>query len=275
MFLDLLFLFFELYLLALDLYLKDLYIFPFLIHYFFFFVILSGAFIENTGAIFNAGHISQIDGASLVNADHQLAHFLRVLQKRPALDDHLPVVAVVGSGRHRHVGALQHLVDFQRRHVVGGHALGIEPDGNLSGAPPDDVGAPRVLDRLQLDTDLFRHPSQLEIVALFAKCDSPVAFFLLALLAIVLAPIGEELVFRAGFFRFMKPFAGTIGSMLASALLFALLHGNTGSFLTLTAVGVCLCLAYEMTGDIKVPIFFHSFFNLNAIFLILLQPNAF
>ncbi|NBD38118.1 MAG: hypothetical protein GVY10_06080, partial [Verrucomicrobia bacterium] len=42
----------------------------------------------------------------------------------------------------------------------------------------------------------------------------------------------------------------------------------------LIAVGVCLGLAYEISGNLRVPIFFHAFFNLNSILWIQLLPET-
>ena len=90
-------------------------------------------------------------------------------------------------------------------------------------------------------------------------------------LAVVMAPIAEELIFRAGIYRFLKSRWRGIFAMLISSAFFALAHGHIFSFPSLLVVGIFLCLSYEWSGDIKVPIFFHGFFNLNSIVLILMQ----
>lgn len=97
------------------------------------------------------------------------------------------------------------------------------------------------------------------------------AFVLLVIMACILAPIVEELVFRAGLYRFLKGRIGKEAGIFVSAALFAMLHFNLLSFPTLMILGIALCLAYEGTGNLKVPIFMHALFNLNSVFLIVLQ----
>lgn len=120
----------------------------------------------------------------------------------------------------------------------------------------------------------FNLPPQ-DAVLLFQETRNSWVFFGLLALAVVVAPIVEEFVFRAGIFRYLKGrTSGTI-AMLASALLFAVVHGNIQSFPGLVAVGVCLALTYELSGNIRVPIIFHALFNLNSVIWLLLLPPEF
>jgi membrane protease YdiL (CAAX protease family) len=99
----------------------------------------------------------------------------------------------------------------------------------------------------------------------------PLAYILLIFLAGFVAPVVEELVFRAGLYRFLKGQAGKTSAMIISSAVFAVLHWNVLVFPTLMLFGVALCLAYESSGNLKVPIAFHALFNLNTILLIALQ----
>lgn len=112
-----------------------------------------------------------------------------------------------------------------------------------------------------------------DAVVLLQQASSPLAFAGLILLAVVVAPIVEELVFRAGIYRFFKGKTSVSLSLLISGILFGLVHGNVQSLPGLVAVGVCLGLSYELSGSIRVPIFFHAFFNLNSIIWILIIPG--
>ena len=114
-----------------------------------------------------------------------------------------------------------------------------------------------------------------DAVLLFQDVESPLAFFGLLLLAVVVAPIAEESVFRAGVYRFFKGRTSMAFSLFISGLLFGMIHGNLQSLPGLIAVGICLGLAYELSGSIRVPIFFHALFNLNSILWILLIPESF
>ena len=99
----------------------------------------------------------------------------------------------------------------------------------------------------------------------------PLAYILLIVLAGAVAPVVEELVFRAGLYRFLKGQTGKTAAMILSSAVFAALHGNLLVFPTLMLLGIALCLSYESSGNVKVPIFFHAIFNLNSILLIALQ----
>ncbi|MFA5257390.1 MAG: CPBP family intramembrane glutamic endopeptidase [Opitutales bacterium] len=108
-------------------------------------------------------------------------------------------------------------------------------------------------------------------VGLFDGRTPPLAFAAMLLLAALIAPVVEELVFRAGLYRFLKGRMRQNTAIIISAALFATLHANVMAFPTLMFLGVALCVAYESTGNIKVPMFFHAIFNVNSIFLIVLQ----
>lgn len=108
-----------------------------------------------------------------------------------------------------------------------------------------------------------------ELIDLFSKADSPGPFAALCFVAIVLAPLTEEIVFRAGLFRFARGRLPRWLAVAGPAALFAALHVNLASFLPLFVLGVLFALAYEHTGRLIVPVVAHSLFNLNTILLVL------
>lgn len=114
---------------------------------------------------------------------------------------------------------------------------------------------------------------QQEIVNLFTQAETIISFLALWFMATVLAPVAEELLFRGAIYRFLKGRCSTAGAMLISAVLFSLVHFNVASFPSLVVMGIFLCVAYELSGNLEVSIVFHSIFNLNSIFLIYLQPE--
>jgi CAAX protease family protein len=77
----------------------------------------------------------------------------------------------------------------------------------------------------------------------------------------VLAPMMEELLFRAGLYRFCRQCLGRGSALVISGALFGAIHANWAGFLPLAFLGVMLALAYEATGSIAVPIVAHAFFN--------------
>ena len=112
------------------------------------------------------------------------------------------------------------------------------------------------------------------LIAMFANADSPLLLAIMILLAVVVAPLTEELVFRAGLFRFLRSWIPRWLALGVSALLFASLHVNWAtlegltSFMPLAVLAVMFSLAYERTGKIGTAIVAHAFFNLNTIILI-------
>ncbi len=108
-----------------------------------------------------------------------------------------------------------------------------------------------------------------EMVDVFRQADSAKELVTLIVLVVVIAPLTEELVFRAGLFRYLKTRVPRWLALTAPAALFALLHGNTLAFMPLFTLGVIFSLAYERTGRISVTIIAHGLFNLHTILLIM------
>lgn len=112
------------------------------------------------------------------------------------------------------------------------------------------------------------------LIAMFANAESPVTLALMITLAVVIAPLTEELVFRAGLFRYLWGRAPRWLALTASALIFAVLHVNWStlegltSLVPLVVLAMMFSIAYEKTGGIGTPIVAHALFNLNTVLLI-------
>ncbi len=115
---------------------------------------------------------------------------------------------------------------------------------------------------------------QQDLVGMFANEESPKLLIMMTLLAITVAPVTEELIFRGGIFRYMRTRTPRWVALLVPALLFGALHANLASFVPLVALGIILALAYERTGSIAVPMVAHGLFNLHTIALILSGVTA-
>lgn len=115
---------------------------------------------------------------------------------------------------------------------------------------------------------------QQDLVEIFAKEDSPRLLIMMTLLAITVAPVTEEMIFRGGIFRYMRTRTPRWVALLVPALLFGALHANLASFVPLVVLGIILALAYERTGSITVPIVAHGLFNLHTIALIMSGVTA-
>ncbi len=108
-----------------------------------------------------------------------------------------------------------------------------------------------------------------DVVAIFANTRSPLIIGAMLLVACVLAPVYEELLFRAGLYRFCRQRLGRGAALVISGAAFGALHGYWLSFLPLAALGIVLAMVYEATGSIRVPIIAHSLFNLNTVLMLL------
>jgi membrane protease YdiL (CAAX protease family) len=115
---------------------------------------------------------------------------------------------------------------------------------------------------------------QQDIVGRLVAAKSPALLVCMILLATVVAPVTEELIFRAGFFRFLRTRLPRWAALLLPACFFAALHQNLASFAPLVALGIVFSLAYERTGRIGTSMVAHGLFNAHTIALIFLSPDA-
>ena len=108
-----------------------------------------------------------------------------------------------------------------------------------------------------------------EAIALFQNTHSPFVLAGMLLVTCVLAPFNEEMIFRRGLHHFLRQRFGRVVALSVSGSIFGLVHFNLAGFLPLAMLGVMLALAYERSGDIRVPIIAHGLFNLNTILALL------
>ncbi len=114
----------------------------------------------------------------------------------------------------------------------------------------------------------FEAPPQ-DLVRLFADTGDLSSLIVLVLLAVVVAPLTEELAFRVGLFRWLLGRVPRGVALILPSLIFAALHGYLSVFGPLVLLAVILSLAYEHYGHPAVPILAHALFNLNSVALIL------
>lgn len=113
-----------------------------------------------------------------------------------------------------------------------------------------------------------------DLIGMFAQLDSPWLLAAMITLAVAIAPLTEELVFRAGIFRYLRTRIHRGLALLVPAVVFALLHVNwetlqgLASVAPLVVLAVLFSLAYERTGEIGTAIVAHAWFNLNTLFVI-------
>lgn len=95
-------------------------------------------------------------------------------------------------------------------------------------------------------------------------------FGLFLFTAIVLAPLTEELVFRAILYGWLRRLGGVIMAALVSGILFGLAHLDVRMAIANSIMGVALALVYERSRSLWVPIMMHFINNLIAGGLLLL-----
>lgn len=103
-----------------------------------------------------------------------------------------------------------------------------------------------------------------------AQCGSWWSFGAIAFCSLVLAPVAEELLFRGVLFQSFHKILGRNGAISCVALLFALLHWNALSFLSLFLMGIMLQKAAEETGTLRTAIGMHFLNNLISVLYLLL-----
>ncbi len=119
----------------------------------------------------------------------------------------------------------------------------------------------------------IKTPQQIAVTAISHQTD-PGLLLLIIGFAVVLAPINEELLFRAGIYRFLKGKFPVAAALAATSILFALAHVNLLQFLPLFTLGWLLARTYERSGHIGVSMVFHALFNLNTIAIVLLTRGS-
>jgi membrane protease YdiL (CAAX protease family) len=81
----------------------------------------------------------------------------------------------------------------------------------------------------------------------------------------ILAPIAEEIYFRAFTYNILKARFGIIAGILASSVIFASIHLDPARFPTYFVLAVALAYSYERTRNLLVPMAIHFLNNLVAV----------
>lgn len=92
-------------------------------------------------------------------------------------------------------------------------------------------------------------------------------------MAVVVAPVAEEIIFRGYFYGVIRRYGGRIPALLVSSILFAAIHVHLPSLLGLFLLAMILCLLYERTGSLWANITLHAAFNTSTIVSLILCPK--
>jgi len=104
----------------------------------------------------------------------------------------------------------------------------------------------------------FRNP---QLYAIAPAGFSWSALLTMLVMAGVVAPFAEELVFRGLLFPWLRTRLGVPAAVLLSALCFATLHGAAILIPALTVVGAAFAVIYQRCGSLWPAIVAHSVFN--------------
>ncbi len=106
-----------------------------------------------------------------------------------------------------------------------------------------------------------------DTVKLLKEASDPKVIGLMAVAAVIAAPVCEEIIFRGYFYPVMKRFAGMWPAAICSAFVFAAAHGSLTALLPLFLFGALLVFIYEKTGSIWAPMALHFCFNGATVFI--------
>lgn len=113
-----------------------------------------------------------------------------------------------------------------------------------------------------------------EVVEAFRTSTDPAAKVLMAVSAVLIAPLVEEVVFRGFIYAVIKRHTDGIYAAMCSSLLFAIVHLHVGTLIPLALLALFFCYMYERTGSLWVPMVLHGFFNGTSLTVMLLFPET-
>ena len=87
------------------------------------------------------------------------------------------------------------------------------------------------------------------------------SFLLVAAIAVIVAPLFEEVLFRGFLYSGLRAFLGPALSALLSAGLFAVIHGEPDAYPVTFLLGLCLADLRGRTGGLSAPIAMHACYN--------------
>ena len=155
-----------------------------------------------------------------------------------------------------------------------GFGLGNAPRRALAfGAGIGAVALPVVLGWNQLAAELLvrvgvKPETQQAVQRLQAGMTSGQQIYL-AMVAVILAPLVEELLFRGIIYPTVKQAGYPRIALWGTALMFGAIHANLASFLPLAIFALILSWAYERTNNLLAPMVIHGLFNAaNFLFII-------
>jgi membrane protease YdiL (CAAX protease family) len=128
-----------------------------------------------------------------------------------------------------------------------------------------------ILNQAALSVADFIHltPKLQPSVELLQKTQSPFQLIYFGVVAVLIAPVVEEILFRGILYPVIKQQGYPRLAWASTSLLFAATHANLVAFLPLAALAILLVVVYERTDNLLAPMLTHSLFNLtNFLFVV-------
>jgi CAAX protease family protein len=183
----------------------------------------------------------------------------------PTIDTNLLVVVQLGFWVFV-IGTI--LLSFLVRHMRPADLFGFDRLGFvkvfLLGVGLLIAALPLIFASSAVVSSLFHVDSQKDsqpIMQLFERVADPTKRIPIIVLAIVIAPLSEEFVFRGFLYGVLKRYAGALPALGFTGVAFALIHLHAPSLLPLFLLACVLTLAYELSGSLLVPMAMHALFN--------------
>lgn len=108
-----------------------------------------------------------------------------------------------------------------------------------------------------------------DVVQFLQEAEAPRDRLGVVVMAVAVAPLAEEIIFRGYLYTVAKRYIGVVPAMVSTSLLFAAVHGHAESIPALFVLAMCLGLAYERSGSLLVPMIMHAIFNTVSVAAIL------
>jgi uncharacterized protein len=128
-----------------------------------------------------------------------------------------------------------------------------------------------------LSMDLFEkltlHPHEQQAVEILRHAESLLSRAALGFATILVAPMGEEVIFRGILYPALKRRFSQQVALWSTAILFGAIHANLATLIPLTFLAVVLVLLYEYTGNLLAPIAVHCVFNAANFIALYSQQN--
>ncbi len=116
---------------------------------------------------------------------------------------------------------------------------------------------------------LLHIPAEPQALALLLRNGDSASILVIAATGILLAPAGEELVFRHGIYKHFRRFASPCAAACVSAFLFAAVHFNILNFPALFLLALFLQFVCCRTGSLLCAICAHALYNALSVCLLL------